>query len=137
MKNIKIYDIIKQEKESNKNAVGRKVRAGLSTPQVNMKIVIAGFDNVREAVGAVNEWVEKNQIYLFYIVCNKGSLAEAVAETLGAPAYFLNENDVESLVQKLPKIADYGIIKYDGNNFVRRLIMGLRAEGKHGWVIKT
>lgn len=102
-----------------------------------MKIVIAGFNSVREGVSAVNEWVEREQIYLFSIVCAPGSMAAAIAEELGAPAYFLNENNAESLIQKLPKIADYGIIKYDGNNFIRRLIMGLRAEGKHGWVIKT
>lgn len=101
-----------------------------------MKIVIAGFDNVQDAVAAVNAWVEREQIYLFSIVCAEGSMAAATAEKLGAPAYFLNEMSGEELVQKLPKIADYGIIKYDGNNFVRRLIMGLRAEGKHGWVIK-
>lgn len=102
-----------------------------------MKIAVVGFDSVREAVTAINKWIEETQIYLFSIVCLKGSMAERIAEELGAPAYFLKENDGEWLVQNLPRIVDYGIIKYDGENgFVRRLIMGLRMEGKHGWVIK-
>ena len=112
------------------------MRAGGICAAGSLKIVIAGFNNIQDAVAAVNEWVEREQIYLFSIVCAPDSMAAAIAESLGAPAYFLNGLSGEELVQKLPKIADYGIIKYDGNNMVRRLIMGLRAEGKNGWVIR-
>ena len=103
-----------------------------------MKIMVAGFDSVREAVAAINKWVEETQIFLFTIVCVKNSMAERIAEELGASAYFLKEMSGEELVQKLPGMVDYGILKYDGENaYVRRLIMGLKMEGKHGWVVKS
>lgn len=102
-----------------------------------MRILIAGFINVEAGLKAVREWAAANDIWLFSIVCPKNSISERIAETLGAPTEFFERNDENYVLGYLPKKVDAAVIYYDGENgLIRRLIMNLKAEGKHGMVVK-
>lgn len=109
-----------------------------------MKIVIAGFhDNDYELLSRVmNDWIERNQCYLFYIVCggtdkssHRPNVSEQWARNNGAPIQYIWAMEQNVLIEQIVRSADFLIARRDDSSFVRNLIMGFRASGKHGMVI--
>lgn len=106
-----------------------------------MVIAAVGFENYAELDAALNDFIERKQIFLFEILCggfdDKGfnSVAEVWARNNGAPVRFVFDSDVDRLLEKISNSADYLIVKSPVSNFARRLIMLMRSKEKHGEVL--
>lgn len=87
-----------------------------------------------------------NEYPLFCVICGgndenkiKKTAGYRWARENGAPVEILNLDgcSAEKVLDRLVKVIDYAVIAYDGeNSLLRRLIMNMKAAGKHGKVIK-
>ena len=101
-----------------------------------MVVAMAGFDNLEEMRAVIDEFIASTGCYLFSLLTpGIGSLTMRIAEDIGAPAIHLQEKDPEKLLLLIPRNADFLIAK-KGNQYVNRLIMNFRAQGKHGFVVE-
>jgi hypothetical protein len=108
-----------------------------------MKVVIIGFNDYEKLDNAMQSLIAEKQCYLFTVLCGGTSpkapqtMGTAWAEKNGAPLEYIFDEDVEKLLEKISKSADYIVAFVDGsNNMVNRLIMKMKNLGKHGTVIK-
>lgn len=107
-----------------------------------MKVVIAGFHDYGLLDQVMEKLIEDSQFYLFYVVCGgtdpcaySPGLSEKWAKEHGAPVQYLWAEEQSVLIKRIASTADYLVAFRDGSKFVRDLIMGFRAAGKHGTVI--
>lgn len=109
-----------------------------------MKVAILGPWQYEHLSSIMEELVSQSQCFLFTIVCGgtqwdgcKDSVGYKWASENGAPIEFLVEENIEKLLDKIAATVDFAVILYDGKNqFISRLIMKLKAMGKHGKVVK-
>lgn len=110
-----------------------------------MKVIILGKYTYEQLSATMEELIESSQCYLFTIVCGStekkmpiGSLSETWALNNGAPINYIIESDVNKLIDKIVKSADFVLAFYDGEDaIVRRVIMKMKGEGKHGKVVNV
>ena len=108
-----------------------------------MKIAIIGGEltpeNYQKVDKKLNELIEDKGIYLFYMLCGFRSKNQIPEPTLGSIWAKNNGAPIQWIFDptpaKLINAADYIIFLYDGNNFIRQLIMQYKQTGKHGSVI--
>ena len=93
----------------------------------------------------LNELIEASECYLFSFLCGyiKGrqsqeeTLGEMWAHKNGAPIFYITENTVEELLNKLFFKADYIIFFLDGTPLIDRAFMKYKMLGKRGSVIRV
>ena len=93
----------------------------------------------------MEQLITESQCYLFTIICGgqssdgaKVSASYKWAVKNGAPIEYLIESDIEKLIEKIVKTADFLVAYNDGTNqIVKRLIMKFKNEGKHGRIINA
>lgn len=108
-----------------------------------MKVAIIGGnvtpENYQKIDKELNKLIEEKRIYLFYIICGLRLISQEPEPTLGSIWAKNNGAPIQWILEptpaKLIKAADYIIFLYDGNNFIRQLIMQYKQTGKHGTVI--
>ena len=108
-----------------------------------MKIAIIGGtltpENYQKVDKELNKLIEEKGIYLFYMLCGLRSKSQMPEPTLGSLWADKNGAPIQWMLEptpaKLMKTADYIIFLYDGNTFIRQLIMQYKQMGKHGSVI--
>lgn len=109
-----------------------------------MRIVILGPWNFERLSATMEKLITDSQCYLFTVICGgtdtnnaKNSIGYQWAIQNGAPVEFLFEADGEKLLNKIAQTADYLVCYNDGNNqFIKRLIMKFKSQGKHGTVVQ-
>ena len=110
-----------------------------------MKIVILWNNNEKLLSETMEQLITESQCYLFTVICGgqsndgvKVSASYTWAVKNGAPIESLIESDIEKLIEKIVKIADFLVAYNDGTNqIVKRLIMKFKNEGKHGRIINA
>lgn len=110
-----------------------------------MKIAIIGgsphdYDVLDQKL---NELIAASQTYLFYVVCGglalsprQPSLGEIWAKKNGAPIWWIEKDDIQSLLNGVAAAADYIIFIFKGEQWMKNFIMQFRMTGKHGTVIR-
>lgn len=104
------------------------------------RVVIVGPWRIGQLSAVMEQLIEETQCYLFTVICGGTdeekcfkSIGYKWAKMNGIPVEFLVDKNVEILLDAIPKQADYIVALFNGeNNFIRRLIMKMKAEGKHG-----
>lgn len=110
-----------------------------------MKVIILWNDNEKLLSETMEQLITESQCYLFTIVCGgqssdgaRTSASYKWAIKNGAPIEYLIESDIEKLIEKIVKTADFLVAYNDGTNqIVKRLIMKFKNEGKHGRIINA
>lgn len=117
-----------------------------------MKIVILWNNNEKLLSETMEQLITESQCYLFIVICggqnNNGVKVSASykwaikngapIEYLIEPIEYLIESDIEKLIEKIVKTADFLVAYNDGTNqIVKRLIMKFKNEGKHGRIINA
>jgi hypothetical protein len=109
-----------------------------------MQVLIIGFEDYDLMRAEIRKFMQKQDIAVFTVICGSnrprmlpiGSLAETWAVEVGAPLVYIFDEDNEKLMNKLVKETDFIIAYYNGNNFISRLIMKIKAAGKHGQIVR-
>lgn len=84
----------------------------------------------------MEELITESQCYLFTVVCGCcDSAGYRWAAANGAPVEFIVEDNIEILMDKIVKRADFLVCYNDGSQYVKRLIMKFKSAGKHGKVV--
>ena len=105
-----------------------------------MRILIVGFQEYETLDRMMQKLIENGQCYIFTVLCGgreyseEKSLAEQWAINNGAPIEYIYEKDVDKLVDKLTKSADY-LVAQSGSYFSDWIIRKMKFIGKHGSVI--
>lgn len=109
-----------------------------------MKVLILGFTDYNELNVAMNKLIEDSQTFLFNIICggleyseNK-TIAEQWAENNGCPIVRCYEQSLDKLLWRLRTETDYLVIRISDRTpqWQKNLMMQLKADGKHGTVIR-
>lgn len=91
----------------------------------------AGGTKYSDFCKIVEDFVVRNQIFIFTLVCGIGSLAERCGKENGASVeYFIG--NIDGFVDTI----DYGIMIDDGkNNHLKNIAMKMKMRGKHGELV--
>jgi hypothetical protein len=105
-----------------------------------MKVAAAGFWDYDKLDRTLNQLIEEKQFFIFTVLVGgtrKGepSIGERWARNNGAPLEYCYCSDVELLLEKIAKNADYVIADLSGGQWVKRLVMKMKGLGKHGTVV--
>lgn len=102
-----------------------------------------GFADNRLVSATMEDFIRETQCYLFTVVCGniEKKLSESIgkiwAENNGAPIEYVFDRNIDKLIQKMVENIDFGIFFYDGKDaIIRKIIMKMKMNGKHGKVIK-
>lgn len=98
---------------------------------MRLGIIAAGGTKYSDFCKIVEDFVVKNQIFIFTLVCGIGSLAERWGKENGASMeYFIG--NIDGLVDTI----DYGIMIDDGrSNHLKNIAMKMKMRGKHGELV--
>lgn len=105
-----------------------------------MRILIVGFQEYETLDNIMQKLIESGQCYIFTVLCGgceyseEKSLAEQWAINNGAPIEYIYEKDVDKLVDKITKSADY-LVAQSGSYFSDWIIRKMKSIGKHGSVV--
>lgn len=107
-----------------------------------MKIVILGFTDYNKLNNAMEKLITDSQCYLFTVLCGgraaaEPSLAEQWAVNVGTPVEKIFNGNVEKLLDEIALSADYVVADLSSDNqFIKRLVMKMKALGKHGTIYR-
>lgn len=98
---------------------------------MRLGIIAAGGTKYSDFCKVVEDFVVRNQIFIFTLVCGMGSLAEKWGKENGASMeYFIG--DINGFVDTI----DYGIMIDDGrSNHLKNIAMKMKMRGKHGELV--
>lgn len=105
-----------------------------------MKILIIGFEDYSTLDNVMQKLIENGQCFIFTVICggckptSRPSIAEKWAINNGAPIEYIYEEDIEKLINKISKSADY-LVAQSGTYFSDWIIRKMQFLGKHGTVI--
>ena len=99
---------------------------------MRLGIIAAGGTRYSDFCKIVEDFVVRNQIFIFTLVCGMGSLAERWGKENGASMeYFIG--NINGFVDTI----DYGIMIDDGkSNHLSNIAMKMKMRGKHGELIR-
>lgn len=108
-----------------------------------MKIVIIWNAEARLLAETMENLITTSQYYLFTVICG-GTSWENIQSTAGfkwasangAPIEYLIEEDIDKLLNKMVKTADYLVAFNDNSQITKKIIMKFSTSEKHGTVIK-
>ena len=110
-----------------------------------MAVLMLGFTEVAELDAVMQKLIAESGHYLFYTLCGgtggdsrTESVAEVWAHRNGCPIKYIMDSDFENLKKKLLKECDYLVIKITDQTpqWQKNFMMQIKAQGKHGTVIK-
>lgn len=110
-----------------------------------MKVAAIGFNDYDEFDKVMQEFIAENDCLIFSIVCGgldignpTNSIPRQWAINNGAPLCLVYDKDINKLMGKIEKEADYLTIRItkDTPQVCKNLIMKMKNQGKHGKVIK-
>lgn len=98
---------------------------------MRLGIIAAGGTKYSDFCRIVEDFVVRNQIFIFTLVCGIGSLAEKWGKENGASVeYFIG--NIDGFVDTI----DYGIMIDDGrSNHLKNIAMKMKMRGKHGELV--
>lgn len=98
---------------------------------MRLGIIAAGGTKYSDFCKIVEDFVVRNQIFIFTLVCGIGSLAERWGKENGASVeYFIG--NIDGFVDTI----DYGIMIDDGkSNHLKNIAMKMKMRGKHGELV--
>lgn len=98
---------------------------------MRLGIIAAGGTKYSDFCKIVEDFVVRNQIFIFTLVCGIGSLAERWGKENGASMeYFIG--NVDEFVDTI----DYGIMIDDcKSNHLKNIAMKMKMRGKHGELV--
>ena len=98
---------------------------------MRLGIIAAGGTKYSDFCKIVEDFVVRNQIFIFTLVCGVGSLAERWGKENGASMeYFIG--NIDGFVDTI----DYGIMIDDGrSNHLKNIAMKMQMRGKHGELV--
>lgn len=98
---------------------------------MRLGIIAAGGTKYSDFCKIVEDFVVRNQIFIFTLVCGIGSLAERWGKENGASVeYFIG--NIDGFVDTI----DYGITIDDGkSNHLKNIAMKMKMRGKHGELV--
>lgn len=108
------------------------------------RILILGFTDYNELDNTMNKLIEDSQTFLFNIICggleyseNK-TIAEQWAENNGCSIIRCYEQTLDKLLWRLRSETNYLVMKISDQTpqWQKNLMMQLKADGKHGTVIR-
>ena len=98
---------------------------------MRLGIIAAGGTKYSDFCKIVEDFVVRNQIFIFTLVCGIGSLAEKWGKENGASVeYFIG--NIDGFMDTI----DYGIMIDDGkSNHLKNIAMKMKMKGKHGELV--
>lgn len=98
---------------------------------MRLGIIAAGGTKYSDFCKIVEDFVVRNQIFIFTLVCGIGSLAERWGKENGASVeYFIG--NIDGFVDTI----DYGIMIDDGkSNHLKNIAMKMKMRRKHGELV--
>lgn len=98
---------------------------------MRLGIIAAGGTKYSDFCKIVEDFVVRNQIFIFTLVCGVGSLAERWGKENGASVeYFIG--NIDGFVDTI----DYGIMIDDcRDNHLKNIAMKMKMRGKHGELV--
>lgn len=104
---------------------------------MRLGIIAAGGTKYSDFCKIIEDFVVRNQIFIFTLVCGMGSLAEKWGKENGASLeYFIG--DIDGFVDTI----DYGILvdcycnQLNQSNQLKNIAMKMKIRGKHGELIR-
>lgn len=108
-----------------------------------MKIAILGPWDFNRLSATMEKLITESNCFLFTVVCGgtsekglENSIGRKWAIQNGAPLEFLVEENPDRLINKLVNKIDFVVALDDGSSMIKRIIMKMSMEGKHGRVEK-
>lgn len=93
-------------------------------------VAIVGFQSIDKAISAINDMMNDEGIWLFTIVGSGDGVAKEAAEKLGCPFQYCKS------LKELEYQCNYIIADVSAGQDIKNFVMRMKANGKHGRVIR-